>query len=404
MKKYFALTTIILLFLFVQCTIKDHSQKTNQPNTFTLTAHIEGLTSDTLYYYEKDDSYPNGYRYDTIQVSDESFTFTDSVEDYKIYFIGVPEALRSWTEIYNGKEYRSSVKALLSRIWFIGYPGAKIHFDGKVEEFMVTGNYTDQKNINPDLGEIYSKTFPIENRIDSLYSTVRGIELDEEARERYNEKRFELWQQVIKLKYDFIESHPQSIAASYVFSDCYYRRYFTAEENELLFNNFDSDALTGTPFYDEVKSRMEAMKMTGIGMQAPDIATTLTMDGSEFKLSSLRGNYVLIDYWGSWCGPCMGEIPKIKEYYNKYSDKNFKVLGVNSGDTDARWKATVEEGGFNWEHVRTTKENDLLVPFNVNSFPTKILIDPNGKIIYSSKNTEEKVDLYKMLDDIFLEK
>ena len=135
-------------------------------------------------------------------------------------------------------------------------------------------------------------------------------------------------------------------------------------------------------------------------MQAPEIVTNNTPDGSEFKLSDLRGNYVLLDYWGTWCGPCMAEMPKIKEYYNKYSDNNFVAIGVNSGDTNVKWKKAIKENEFNWMHVQTTKENNLLIPFNVTSFPTKILIDPQGKIIYNSNNPK-KVDMYAMLDNIF---
>ncbi|WP_194767054.1 TlpA disulfide reductase family protein [Tamlana sp. I1] len=390
---------VLLAFLMLNC--KKPSEKIEDtPKTFTLNAHIENLEADFLVYSEKDANQPNGYRIDTLWVKDQKFTFTDSIDAYTLYYITIPEAQRRHKVNVGGKEYTVSVKANLSRMWFIGYPGAEITYTGKIDGYMVDAYPSDKEGINDDLALINKQVFPLQNQINSITFSTRTDELSDEKRKEMNATKLELSEKIIDLKIDFIKSHPKSIAASYVFNDCYYRHYFSFEDAKKMFKDLDSTTLAGTTFYNESKQRLEAVEKTGIGMQAPEIKTTHTLDGSEFNLSDLKGNYVLLDYWGLWCGPCMAEIPKIKEYANKYADNNFVVVGINSGDTAQRWKKVIADYDYNWTHVQTTKDNNLLIPFNVNSFPTKILMDPEGKIIYSSQNPE-KVDLYQMIDDIF---
>jgi len=391
---------LLVSILFINC--KPKEKTTDIPNTFTLNADLDGLDEEFLIYWEKNEKYPDGIRQDTLWVENGKFTFTDSVTDYKTYFLNVTNP-RTWTRVYDGKEYTASTKADVNRLWFIGYPGATITCTGKVNGYRVDAQLSDEKGVNNDLAAINLQTFPLYDEAHGL-SVSLSIEdwtgKDAEAM-KVGDSVKALRLKAADLKKEFIKTHPKSIAASYVFSDAYYRKYFSHEEAMGFFKNFDSTALSGTPFYDEVKKRLESVDKTRVGMQAPDLITSNTLDGKEFKLSALKGNYVLFDYWGTWCGPCMAEMPKIKEYYNKYKDRNFVVVGVNSGDTASRWQKAVEENNYIWTHIQTTKDNNLLIPFNVNSFPTKILLDPEGKIIYSSKNTDLKVDLYQMIDGIF---
>lgn len=392
---------IAVSILLTYCSPKNDQISQEKPATFTLNADISGLVAKYLIYYEKDDSYEDGYYRDTLWVENGKFSFTDSVSDYQLYYIDVPNAVRTYKVKYGDREYTASTKANVSRLWFIGYPGAEISYTGKMQEYMVDAYPSDPKGINDDLALIHKQIFPLLDKNNALSVEASTGDYSDEEKKALYEKQSELWTQIKKLKYDFISSHPQSIAASWVFKDAYYRKYYSAEEVDFLYNQFDDKVLAGTPFYEETKERIEAARLTAIGSPAPELTTQNTLDGSEFKLSSLKGNYVLLDYWGTWCGPCMGEMPKIKEYYHKYKDKNFLVYGVDNGDTDQKWRKSIEENEFDWNHIRSTKEQDLLIPFNVNSFPTKILIDPEGKIIYSSKNKDSKMNLYQTLDSLF---
>jgi len=400
MRNLFRLFLLLLLsFVVLHCIDNKSSENPKKAQTFTLNAHLEGLEVPYLIYFEKDDSYLDGYRRDTLWVKDQKFSFTDSIDSYKIYFIDVLKT-RSWKTKYGDKEYTSSTKADVNRLWFIGYPGANITCTGTLNDYMVNAKLSDDQGVNNDLTAIHSKTFPIIDKVHELsVRSSMGQFNDEEAKVLRDSMKL-LYTKTVALKKEFISSYPQSIAAAYIFNDAYYRKYFDENEAQQIFKNLDSLKLAGVSFYEEVKNRFAAFESTKLGMQAPEIATKNTLDGSEFKLSDLKGNYVLFDYWGLWCGPCMAEIPKIKEYANKYEDKNFVVVGINSGDTAVKWKKAIEENNYNWTHIQTTKDNDLLIPFNVSSFPTKILVDPNGKIIYNSSNPE-KVDMYQIIDNIF---
>lgn len=140
----------------------------------------------------------------------------------------------------------------------------------------------------------------------------------------------------------------------------------------------------------------EMEKKTAVGTMAPDF-TLKDLNGKDFKLSSLRGKYVLLDFWGSWCGWCIKGMPKMKEYYEKYKGK-FEILGVDCNDTEAKWKAAVEKHQLPWIHVYNPKDSKVLSDYAVQGFPTKIVIDANGKIIKTIVG--EDPAFYTLLDEV----
>lgn len=379
---------------------KSEEQEKETPNSFVLNADIKGIEDKYLFYLENDDQAENGQRIDTLWIEDDKFSFTDSISEQKMYFITVPQATRSYVLNIGGKEYTVSTKANVNRLWFIGYPGAEISYKGAVEDHIVNAYPSDKDGINDDLAVIHKTIFPLIDQSNALSEEMGTKTLSDAEKENMRAKQDSLYQVIKKHKIDFVKSHPKSIAASYIFSDMFYRKELEKEDAKTLFASLDTNTLKGTSFYDEVEMRFKAMEDTKLGKPAPEFVTENTQSGKTFNLSDLKGNYVLLDYWGTWCGPCMAEMPKIKEISTKYKDENFIVVGVNQGDPVNRWKSAIEKNDFSWTHIRTTDENDLRIPFNVNSFPTKILIDPDGNIAYSSKN-DDGIDLYELLDDIF---
>lgn len=133
------------------------------------------------------------------------------------------------------------------------------------------------------------------------------------------------------------------------------------------------------------------------GVEAPEF-TLNDLGGNPLSLSSLRGKYVILDFWGSWCVWCIKGFPKMKEYYTKYPDV-FEILGIDCRDTEAKWKAAVLEYELPWLHVYCPKESTLLNEYGVAGFPTKIIIDPEGKI-YKTYIGEDPA-FYTTLDELF---
>ncbi len=140
----------------------------------------------------------------------------------------------------------------------------------------------------------------------------------------------------------------------------------------------------------ELKTAIDELASVSVGGTAPDIKL-MTPDSTELSLYSLRGHYVLLDFWASWCGPCLREVPNVKAIYEKYHDKGFEIFGVSLDETVGPWKAAIKRNNMNWHHVSSLKgwECPAAKRYNVTGIPRMYIIDPDGKIIAQDLRGEE---------------
>ena len=126
------------------------------------------------------------------------------------------------------------------------------------------------------------------------------------------------------------------------------------------------------------------------GTAAPDFALA-TPDGKTVKLSDMRGKYVVLDFWASWCPDCRKEAPAVVELYKKYSDKGIAFVGVSMDTNVEAWRAACEKYGITYPQVSELKkfhDTDISKAYGVKWIPSIVVIDQDGKVALATVVTE----------------
>ncbi|MCF6366636.1 MAG: TlpA family protein disulfide reductase [Bacteroidales bacterium] len=157
-------------------------------------------------------------------------------------------------------------------------------------------------------------------------------------------------------------------------------------------------AYSGNSMVSDFIKQTNNIKNLSVGGEAPEIELK-NPDGKNVKLSSTRGNYVLIDFWASWCRPCRAENPNNVRLYEKYHDKGFEIYAVSLDKDRASWLKAIKDDNLTWIHVSDLKfwQSKGAKTYNVRGIPHTVLLDKKGKILATGLRGKALEDKLKEL-------
>lgn len=324
---------------------------------------------------------------DTFLVKNDKFDFTVKVNKISDMTIVTPQTMRETENKF---------------VRLIAVPGETLELNGDMDtRYDMAGSafYKKYNEVGLMLEEA-GKEIKAFNT--SLQSRLKAGESRDVLMKEFNEKILAMGQRMVRTMMDFIKQQPNNEACVVIIN-----QFEALEQMEEAVGYLSPGVREGRmkPYYSyfitKLRARKEAderaAKKQVPGIVAPDF-TLNDINGKPLTLSSLRGKYVLLDFWGAWCGWCIKGFPDMKAYYEKYKDK-MEILGIDCNDTEAKWKAAVQEHQLPWLHVYNPRNSSLTSDYGVRGFPTKIILDPEGKIVKAVAG--EDPAFYTFLDELF---
>ncbi len=270
--------------------------------------------------------------------------------------------------------------------------------------------FTDSYTVkgSPDsqlLKELYDRLAKTVGEIDSLGIIFRTMQTEKNAdslRAAINPKLINSVSLLNKDTKKFIDANPNSLATLIALSLSVAERtpvltltddmaYYEKVDKTLTAKYPNNEAVKSLHSYlEQVKGGQSQAGVVSIGQEAPEIELP-NPEGKTLKLSSLRGNYVLLDFWAAWCRPCRGENPNLVANYAKYKAKGFKIFQVSLDQTAEAWKQAIAADKLNWNHVSDLQYWNAAPAkvYGVQSIPANFLLDPEGKVIATDLRGEQ---------------
>jgi len=368
----------LLLFCIVALVIVSCG---NRKNEFTLHGTIKNA-GDTLQLKISELKQSKAREVATVTTSfDGNFSVTAPVEQIGFYKFSIPNGDYITLIVQPGDkiELVTYANKFGKEYAVYGSTGSRL-----VKELVMQQNKAVEKIMN--LGEVYHDN--IQNRTYD-YDSLKHV-LDS----RYHEivRAHKVFSE------NFVRQNPQSLASLMALYQSLGPKtpVFNPVEDLPIFELVDSVLREKYPELEAVKAlnaeivkakaykKSQAYKeeMLSPGAEAPEIALP-NPHGDTVLLSSLRGKYVLVDFWASWCKPCRKENPNLVEVYNKFKNQDFEIYQVSLDKTQEAWVSAIEKDKLDWYHVSDLKFwNSVVVKaYGIEGIPTNFLLDPDGKII-----------------------
>ena len=396
---------IFLFALLAPIAISCENEKSLAENEYRLIGEVKGMESGMLYAISYNDG---AVKIDTLEVNDGNFTLEGKIEEpvKEIYLSPQPEI-----------DYRE--EAFVSLYLEPGVMDLDLDA-ARIKEAKLTGSQTmeDYYSLQKTLAQIKEKYAKEHAAFMENWEKIGKATTEEEKKElkwKDDELRNDLepyYNEVTEAQKAFILNNPQSYISFLNFP--FVLNEFSQEEARAIYENFPEEFRTGERA-DRMEKDIEDMSKGIPGAVAGDF-NTVDINGEPIKLEDFRGQYLLIDFWASWCVPCRKGNPHLRDLYAKYHPKGLEILGVSDDDSNPEaWRKAVKEDSIGvWRHVLRGMKIDRsgggykLVDdgvsggYNISTLPTKILVGPDGIVVgrYGGGGESDEA-LDKKLAEIF---
>lgn len=339
-------------------------------------------------------------------------TLSDSLNGKFIHFYGIDYSglntpIRDSVKIANGVfEYTGSLTtpALLTSVYIKEIPMffGQIFLENKHLQLRVTPGkpYRFETTNNPvtaqyikwraETSEPFVKMYPLMNSIDSLRNANADSSLIAAQEKLLSSFQYSKRQAEI----EFVKTNPDAYLSLYWLSySLFHRMQQQPAQLQSLYENLSS-ALRALPEGKELENKLSILNQLKPGNPAP-LFTAASPDGKSTSLEQFRGKYVLLDFWASWCGPCLEKIPEIRRIHKAYG-ANLEILGISLDHDKKKWINAINKYQLNWHHVSDLKywNGNISKAYNISAIPATILIGPDGNILAINPDLGNDISKY----------
>lgn len=261
-----------------------------------------------------------------------------------------------------------------------GLRGSKLFIleNGKTNFF-----FDKEQNVNMEGTKQNNLIQSFEDEMDNATpkSTVDSIQNNLYSQEEASKKIEEIVGTQKRIIVDFAKKNVNTLAGTTIFLNTVGSLDFA---DKLAVLDMMDNKTKQNPLIQSIASQVEKEKRVAVGQPYTNFTLPDT-NGNPFSLSQLIGqsNYVLIDFWASWCGPCLRSFPDLTAFYNESEREKIEIIGVSLDRDGQSWKSAIEKHGLVWKHVSDLKfwQSEAAQLYGVGSIPHTILIDKDGKIV-----------------------